>query len=74
MVDGNLNLVLFRQLFWTVFWSFFVMGIWNYPISRMVMGTYSDSLLGKVCILKPLEMDEEMRRSRLCMIAYLGIA
>ena len=71
VVEGRPELTLFHQLYWTIFGAFFCMSIFSYPISKIVMGTFSESILGSVCLLRGIERDEDNMRSRLAMLAYI---
>ena len=73
VVEGRPELTLFHQLYWTVFGAFFFMGIFSYPISKIVKGTFPESILGSVCMLRGIERDEDNIRSRLAMLAYICI-
>ena len=73
VVEGRPELTLFHQLYWTIFGAFFCMGIFSYPISKIVTGTFPESILGSVCLLRGIERDEDNMRSRLAMIAFISI-
>ena len=76
VVEGRPELTLFHQLYWTIFIAFFCMGIFSYPISKIVTGTYQESILGSVCLLngaKPETDSQDNMRNRLAMLAYIGI-
>ena len=71
VVKGRPELTLFHQLYWTIFFAFFCMGIFNYPISKIVTGTFPESFLGSVCLLRGIEREEDNMTSRLAMLAYM---
>ena len=73
VVKGKPELTLFHQLYWTIFFAFFCMGIFNYPISKIVTGTFPESFLGSVCLLRSIEREEDNMTSRLAMLAYMCI-
>ena len=51
---GKPNLVLFHQLYWTVFSAFAAIGIMIYPIVPMIKGSLVDTDKMKICLLVPL--------------------
>jgi hypothetical protein len=74
VVRGRLNLKLFDQLYWTIFWAFFVIGINMFPLSRLARGSYDSSTLGRVCLLRTLQPDEEAVKGRISALVFPCIA
>ena len=71
VVDGKPELALFNQviqkysqdilnslstqLYWIIFVAFFAMGFLTYPVVKIMRGTFPESILGSVCLLRGVE-------------------
>ena len=56
LVDrGKPSLLLFQQLYWTVFGAFFFLSITSLTIVPFLQGTYPDTPHSKMCMLTPTE-------------------
>ena len=76
IVRGRPELLLYNQLYWTVLGAFFITGIILFPIIMIANGTFGDTILGKVCLLEPLNLREAFvaeSRGRLITLANLAI-
>ena len=52
---GQTNLLLFHQLYWTLFGAFFFMIISIFTIMPLIQGTYSANPNGRLCMLRPTD-------------------
>ena len=74
---GKTNLLLFHQLYWTVFGAFFFMNISTFLIMPLFQGTLAEIPYSKMCMLKPTEItksDTSMTKSLVLVAIPLIIA
>ena len=74
VVQGKPELLLFCQLYWVVFATFFTSFILSFPLLKIIRGSFLQSGQAKVCLFQPLEADEEGVKGRIMALAYPFIA
>ena len=88
VVDGKPELALFNQviqcwsqdilnslstqLYWIIFAAFFAMGFLTYPVAKIMRGTFPESILGSVCLLRGVENKLYMINRKIDNIQYIG--
>ena len=48
VVDGKPHLRLFRQIYWVVFWAFFITTVTHFPILALLRGTFTHYIQARV--------------------------
>ena len=73
---GKPNLVLFHQLYWTVFSAFLAMGVMMYPVVPMLKRTLLETDKMKICLLIPLDQDGKQQavKGRIVSLIYPFLA
>ena len=75
VVRGCPELTLFRRLYWTVFWAFFCLGLFNhvYSSSKISVDPFTGSTVGNICLQRPLKASANSIKGRLLTMAFASI-
>ena len=68
IVRGRPDMTLFRQLYWTVFWAFFCVMLFNH-----VYSSSTGSTVGNICLQRPLEANGNSIKGQLMIMAFSSI-
>ena len=75
VVRGRPEMTLFKQLYWTVFWAFFCIALFNYVYSssQISVDPFTGSTVGNICLQRPLEASANSIKGRLSSLAFASI-
>jgi hypothetical protein len=75
VAQGKPQLILFNQLFWLILGAFFTMGIFFFPLSEIIRGTFYESTQAQVCLFLPLDTDSlKGIKGRIASLVYPFLA
>ena len=73
VMHGRPNLVLFKQLYWTVFGAFFCLGSPLFTLLPLLRGTFEENIQSQICMLLYVEQSRGMTRNLLIQLMFCCI-
>ena len=70
VMHGRPNLVLFKQLYWTVLGTFFCLGSPLFTLLPLMRGTFEENIQSQICMLLYLEQSRDMTRNLLIQVMF----
>ena len=70
VMHGRPNLVLFKQLYWTIFGAFFCLGSPIFTLLPLLRGTFEENIQSQICMLLNVEQSRGMTRNLLIQVVF----